>query len=111
MGRAPLAVRGYVRAGSRAEAADLLAELASGGAAGLGGPDPLGEAWLAGDPVVREGAAGGSRCRRTRSPVRATARTASFRSRRSRRARRARRAVSSRSRAAVPPTWSGTSAR
>ncbi|WP_329593913.1 phosphopantetheine-binding protein [Streptomyces sp. NBC_01362] len=55
VGRAPLAVRGYVRAGSRAEAADLLAELASGGAAGLGGPDPLGEAWLAGDPVVREG--------------------------------------------------------
>ncbi|MFH8520092.1 beta-ketoacyl synthase N-terminal-like domain-containing protein [Streptomyces gelaticus] len=55
-GRTPMAVRGYVRAADRAGAAELLAELASGGGAvGLGGPDPLGEAWLAGEPVVREG--------------------------------------------------------
>lgn len=50
-----MTVRGYVRAGDRAGAAELLAELASGGAVALGGPDPLGEAWLAGEPVVREG--------------------------------------------------------
>ncbi|MEU9566575.1 beta-ketoacyl synthase N-terminal-like domain-containing protein [Streptomyces sp. NPDC048161] len=55
LGRAPMAVRGYVRAGDLAGAAELLAELASGGAPGLGGPDPLGEAWLAGESVVREG--------------------------------------------------------
>nr|WP_072488643.1 type I polyketide synthase [Streptomyces atratus] len=55
LGRTPMAVRGYVRAGDRAGAAELLAELASGGAVALGGPDPLGEAWLAGEPVVREG--------------------------------------------------------
>ncbi|MGW3091469.1 beta-ketoacyl synthase N-terminal-like domain-containing protein [Streptomyces sp. NPDC001108] len=54
-GRAPLAVRGYVRAGETAEAAELLNELAKGGPLGQGGPDPLGEAWLAGEPVVREG--------------------------------------------------------
>lgn len=55
LGRTPMAVRGYVRAGDRAGAAELLADLASGGAVALGGPDPLGEAWLAGEPVVREG--------------------------------------------------------
>ncbi|WP_406252138.1 phosphopantetheine-binding protein [Streptomyces atratus] len=55
LGRTPMTVRGYVRAGDRAGAAELLAELASGGAVALGGPDPLGEAWLAGEPVVREG--------------------------------------------------------
>ncbi|MFF2013565.1 beta-ketoacyl synthase N-terminal-like domain-containing protein [Streptomyces sp. NPDC058195] len=54
-GRAPLAVRGYVRAGDRAGAAELLDGLAAGGPGGLGGPDPLGEAWLAGGPVAREG--------------------------------------------------------
>ncbi|MEW1687147.1 beta-ketoacyl synthase N-terminal-like domain-containing protein [Streptomyces sp. NPDC091265] len=54
LGRAPMAVRGYVRAGSRAEAAELLAGPASGGAVDAGGPDPLGEAWLAGEPVLWE---------------------------------------------------------
>ncbi|MFE7465435.1 beta-ketoacyl synthase N-terminal-like domain-containing protein [Streptomyces sp. NPDC057499] len=54
-GRAPLAVRGYVRAGDRARAAQLLDGIASGGRAGAGGADPLGEAWLAGEAVVREG--------------------------------------------------------
>ncbi|MEV0786648.1 beta-ketoacyl synthase N-terminal-like domain-containing protein [Streptomyces sp. NPDC050423] len=51
VGRAPMAVRGYVRAGDRAEAAELLAGLGSGGAVSPGGPDPLGEAWLAGESV------------------------------------------------------------
>ncbi|MFJ4858562.1 beta-ketoacyl synthase N-terminal-like domain-containing protein [Streptomyces sp. NPDC088730] len=51
VGRAPMAVRGYVRAVDRAEAAELLAGLAAGGAPAAGGPDVLGEAWLAGGPV------------------------------------------------------------
>ncbi|ROQ73447.1 phosphopantetheine-binding protein [Streptomyces sp. NBC_01260] len=55
VGRAPMAVRGYVRATDRAGAADLLAALASGGAVSPAGPDPLGEAWLAGEPVPAEG--------------------------------------------------------
>ncbi|MFD4774068.1 beta-ketoacyl synthase N-terminal-like domain-containing protein, partial [Streptomyces sp. NPDC058427] len=55
VGRAPMAVRGYVRAGDLAEAAGLLNRLASGGASAAGGPDVLGEAWLAGGPAPEAG--------------------------------------------------------
>ncbi|MFJ2645520.1 beta-ketoacyl synthase N-terminal-like domain-containing protein [Streptomyces sp. NPDC087420] len=54
VGRAPMDVRGYVRAGDLAGAAAGLAELA-GGALAAGGLDPLGETWLSGGPVPEAG--------------------------------------------------------
>ncbi|WP_446039173.1 beta-ketoacyl synthase N-terminal-like domain-containing protein [Streptomyces sp. SID1121] len=54
VGRAPMDVRGYVRAADLAGAAAGLAELA-GGALAAGGLDPLGETWLSGGPAPEAG--------------------------------------------------------